>query len=382
MSPPVCAPAADAVRVLLPSRLDETVMPVLGARLHGVDGASMGTTWRVLWVADGGQAASQRHEQEAGVRAAVQAELDWVIAQMSHWRPDSDLGRFNRASAGTVVRLPTAFAEVLSAGLWLADLSGGAFNPAAGALVNLWGFGPSSDLLDPPGVHKRYDEVGFHMPTHAAAQTALGYCDWRALRFDGRDCIVQPGGVQLDFSAIAKGYAVDRIVSRLRAMGLAHLLVEVGGELRGTGYGLGGQPWWVELESPGAASPAVLPRTRIALHGLSVATSGDYRRCYTRDGQRMPHTIDPRTGRPIAHGLASVSVLHEDCLWADAWSTALTVLGLEPGLALAREHGIAALFVQRVQPEPAQGGEGEAFREVLTPALQALASASDEDVAP
>ncbi|MFO6418926.1 FAD:protein FMN transferase [Hylemonella sp. W303a] len=378
MSTPDCVPAADAVRVLLPLHLDETLTPVLGARVHGVEGASMGTSWRVLWVADGQSEAGPRQAQEAAVRAAVQAELDLVIAQMSHWRPDSDLGRFNRAAPGTVVSLPQAFAEVLSAGLSLAELSGGAFNPAAGALVNLWGFGPSSDVLYPPGVHKRYDEVGFHMPTQTEVGAALVRCDWRALRFDGRDRIVQPGGVQLDFSAIAKGYAVDRIVSRLRSTGLAHLLVEVGGELRGVGYGLGGQPWWVELESPGPASLAMLPRTRVALHGLSVATSGDYRRCYTRDGQRMPHTIDPRTGRPIAHGLASVSVLHEECLWADAWSTALTVLGLESGLALAREHGIAALFVQR---EPAEGGAGEALREVLTPALQALASASDDDVA-
>lgn len=362
--------AVHAVRVLVPQHLDEGVVPVIGAQLRGLEGASMGTTWRVLWLVDGAGAADSAHEQETTVRAAVQAELDLVIAQMSHWQADSDLGRFNRAAPGTVLRLPSAFAEVLRAGLWLAERSGGAFNPAAGALVNLWGFGPSSELLDPPGVHKRYDEPGFQMPTEAAAQAALAQCDWRALRFDGPDAIVQPGGVLLDFSAIAKGYAVDRIALRLQAMGLVHVLVEVGGELRGAGYGLGGQPWWVELEAPTSASHTALPRTRLALHGLSVATSGDYRRCYTQDGQRLPHTIDPRNGRPVAHGLASVSVVHAQCVWADAWSTALTVLGLEPGLALAREHGIAALFVQR---ERAADGEGEELREVLTPALQELA---------
>jgi thiamine biosynthesis lipoprotein len=365
----------DAVRVLLPQHLDETLAPTLGARVVGLEGASMGTTWRVLWLADVATAANSAGEQEATVRAAVQAELDLVIAQMSHWRADSDLGRFNRAAPCTAFRLPAAFAEVLRAGLWLAEVSGGAFNPAAGALVNLWGFGPSSDLLDPPGACKRYDEPGFRMPTQVAARAALPLCDWRALRFDGQDGVVQPGGLQLDFSAIAKGYAVDRIALRLRAMGLAHVLVEVGGELRGAGYGLGGQPWWVELEAPtSSTSPPALPRTRLALHGLSVATSGDYRRCYTHDGLRLPHTIDPRTGRPIAHGLASVSVVHEQCLWADAWSTALTVLGLESGLALACEHGIAALFVQRVPAVDGQGeGRGETLREVLTPALQALA---------
>lgn len=365
----------DAVRVLLPQHLDETLVPTLGARPRGLEGASMGTTWRVLWLADGATAADPAGEQEATVRAAVQTELDLVIAQMSHWWADSDLGRFNRAAPGTAFRLPAAFAVVLRAGLWLADVSDGAFSPAAGALVNLWGFGPSSDLQDLPGAHPRYDEPGFRMPTEGATRAALPLCDWRALRFDGQDGIVQPGGLQLDFSAIAKGHAVDRIALRLRTMGLAHVLVEVGGELRGAGYGLGGQPWWVELETPtSSTSHPALPRTRLALHGLSVATSGDYRRCYTHDGLRLPHTIDPRTGRPIAHGLASVSVVHEECLWADAWSTALTVLGLESGLALAREHGIAALFVQRVPAVDGQGEDrGEMLREVLTPALQALA---------
>lgn len=357
---------ADAVRVVLPARLDQTLVPTFGARPHGLDGTAMGTSWRVLWLADGPAAAPA---QETAVRAAVQAELDLVIAQMSHWRADSDLGRFNRAPAGTAVRLPEAFADVLRAGLGLAELSGGAFNPAAGALVNLWGFGPTSDLQDPLHAQARHDEPGFRMPTETAARDALARCDWRALSFDGQNGVVQPGGLQLDFSAIAKGYAVDRITLRLQSLGLAHVLVEVGGELRGVGYGLGGQPWWVELEAPIGAPSSAMPRTRLALHGLSVATSGDYRRCYTHEGLRLPHTIDPRSGRPIAHGLASVSVVHEHCLWADAWSTALTVLGLEQGLALAREHQIAALFVQR---EPAEHGEGDVLREVLTPALQAL----------
>ncbi|MGJ4748647.1 FAD:protein FMN transferase, partial [Leptospira sp. SA-E8] len=224
------------------------------------------------------------------MRAAVQAELDRVIAQMSHWRADSDLALYNRATAGEERQLPREFAEVLRAGLWMADVSHGAFNPAAGALVNLWGFGPSTSAV--PGVPRRYDEPGFELPTDAMVQAALARCDWRRLHLDAEGLLSQPGGVQLDFSAIAKGYAVNRVTHGLRALGLRHLLVEIGGELRGLGYGLGGQPWWVDLESP-LPSPALdagLPRTRIALHGLSVATSCDYRRCYTRDGVRMPHT--------------------------------------------------------------------------------------------
>ncbi|MDF3823304.1 FAD:protein FMN transferase [Leptospira sp. 96542] len=241
---------ADAVRVVLPARLDETLVPTLGARPHGLDGTAMGTSWRVLWLADGPNVAVAP-VGEAAVRAAVQAELDLVIAQMSHWRADSDLGRFNRAPAGTAVRLPEAFADVLRAGLELAELSGGAFNPAAGALVNLWGFGPSSDLQEPPHAQPRHDEAGFRMPTEMAARDALARCDWRALSFDGQNGVVQPGGLQLDFSAIAKGYAVDRITLRLQSLGLAHVLVEVGGELRGVGYGLGGKKTLEEYSSEG-----------------------------------------------------------------------------------------------------------------------------------
>ena len=326
-------------RVLVPLELDAS-MPVLGAQAQRLDGQTMGTTWQVLWAALGPSPAEP-------VRAAVQRELDLVVAQMSTWLEGSDVERFNRAPAGTVHTVPEAMAEV----------SGGAFNPAAGALVNLWGFGPSP----------RYTDPGFEPPTDAAVQQALEQNDWRALRWHAASRqLHQPGGVRLDFSAIAKGYAVDRVSRRLSGMGLRHTLVEVGGELRGQGLRLGGQPWWVDLESPPVApGQGPLPTTRVALHGLCVATSGDYRRVYTHGGVRWPHTIDPRSGRPLANGLASVSVLHAECLWADAWSTALTVLGREQGLALATAHGIAALFVQR---EP----DGR-LTETLTPAMKELA---------
>jgi thiamine biosynthesis lipoprotein len=336
-------------RVLVPLQLDSAA-PMLGAQLHQLDGQTMGTTWQVRWVATAETATGP-------VRAAVQAELDLVVQQMSTWLPGSDLDRFNRVQPGTWHAVPRAMAEVLLAGLWLAEVSAGAFNPAAGALVNLWGFGPGP----------RYTDPGFASPHADDVHTALGHCDWRSLRWDAtRQQLWQPGGVLLDLSAIAKGYAVDRVSRRLAAMGLAHHLVEVGGELRGAGMRMDGLPWWVDLESPPTdPNQAPLPTTRVALHGLCVATSGDYRRVYTHGGERCAHTIDPRTGRPVAHGLASVSVLHTDCLWADAWSTALTVLGLQEGMALARTHRIAALFVQR--------GDDGRLMETPTPAMVELA---------
>lgn len=336
-------------RVLVPEQIAGAV-PWLGARVQRLRGESMGTTWQVLW-ADGDAA---RHDE---VRAAIEAELDLVVAQMSTWLPTSDLERFNAAPAGTRRALPGALAEVLAAALWLADASSGAFNPAAGALVNLWGFGPAP----------RYTDPGFAPPDAAAVQAAMAGTDWRALRFDAatREA-TQPGGLRLDFSAIAKGHAVDRLARRLGELGIAHTLVEVGGELRGQGLRPDGMPWWVDLETPPVGSGHATPRaTRVALHGLSVATSGDYRRAYLHGGRRLPHSLDPRTGQPVAHGLASVSVLHAECLWADAWSTALTVAGREAGVALAEAHGIAALFVQR-EPDGC-------LTETLTSAMERLA---------
>jgi thiamine biosynthesis lipoprotein len=335
-------------RVLVPLNLDSAAPP-LGARVYRLDGQTMGTTWQVRW---GAHTATVE-----AVRQAVQQELDLVVGQMSTWLSSSDLVRFNEAPAGSGHTLPEAFSEVLQAALWLAEASGGAFNPAAGALVNLWGFGPAP----------RYTDPGFLTPRDDAIQQALERSDWTALSWNAqRREAWQPGRTLLDLSAIAKGYAVDRVTRRLGAMGIAHSLVEIGGELRGQGVNLGGQPWWVELESPPAAGGrGTMPITRVALHGLSVATSGDYRRAYVHGRVLYPHTIDPRNGHAVAHGLASVSVLHTEAMWADAWSTALTVLGMEQGMALATSHGVAALFVQR---EP-DGGLSEA----LSPAMEALA---------
>jgi FAD:protein FMN transferase len=164
---------------------------------------------------------------------------------------------------------------------------------------------------------------------------------------------------------------VDLVAEYLLRCGLRHVLVEVGGELRGHGVRPDGQPWWVALEQPpSAAPPSVAPagaagscQTVVALHGLAVATTGDYRRCFEHRGRRYGHTIDPRSGRPVAHALASVTVLHRTCMLADALSTAITVLGPDQGLAFATARGIAALLVCR-------GGSG--FDEYLSPALSAM----------
>jgi len=331
----------DGARVLVPLRVAGVPAPPAG-RVHALGGETMGTTWQVRLVGAAGAPL-------ASWRAIVQRELDLVVCQMSTWLADSDLSRFNAAPAGSSHSFPPELEEVLCCATQVAQASGGAFDATAGALVDLWGFGPG----------QRYDAQGFVPPSSDDVARTLSRCGWRRVARDAEGLHVQPGGTRLDFSAIAKGYAVDRVSEALRAVGAADCLVEIGGELRGRGIKTDGQPWWVELDSP---APQACPM-RVALHDLSVATSGDYRRFFVdAAGRRRAHTIDPRSGEPVTHGVAAVSVLHEECMRADAWSTALTVLGPEEGLALATRHGLAALFVQR--------RTGGGFAETATPALR------------
>jgi len=340
-------------RVLVPLRI-EGEPPALGQAVHALAGETMGTTWSVRFIGPAGL-------RLAAIEAAVGHACDDVIAQMSSWDAGSDLSRFNRAAAGTACALPDGLAVVVDAALRIAAGSDGAYDPTAGALVALWGFGPSGETALAP----RHDAPGFRAPSPEDCDRV--HCGWESLPWDGaRRVLTQPGEVTLDLSAIAKGFAVDRVSAVLTSLGLPDHLVEIGGELRGAGLKPEGQPWWVDLEPPSTDSG--LAPVRIALHGLSVATSGDYRKFFDEaDGSRRSHTIDPRSRRPIEHGLASVTVVHDSAMWADGWSTALMVLGPEEGLALAERLGLAALLVRRRAPS-----EGGGFEERFSSAMRAL----------
>lgn len=340
-------------RVLVPLRIDGEP-PALGQAVHALAGETMGTTWSARFIGPTGL-------RLAAIEAAVGHACDEVIAQMSSWNAGSDLCRFNRAAAGTSCPLPDGFATVVDAALRIAAESDGAYDPTAGALVALWGFGPSGETALAP----RHDAPGFRAPS--AEDCDRVHCGWDSVPWDGaRRVLTQPGAATLDLSAIAKGFAVDRVSAVLTALGLPDHLVEIGGELRGAGLKPEGQPWWVDLEPPSA--DCGLAPVRIALHGLSVATSGDYRKFFDEaDGPRRSHTIDPRTRRPIEHGLASVTVVHDSAMWADGWATALMVLGPEDGLALAERLGLAALLVRRRAPS-----EGGGFEERFSTAMRAL----------
>lgn len=311
-------------RVLVPLDIDPAP-PRAGSVVREAAGLSMGTSWSAKVVLEA---------PFTNLQASLQAELDKVVTQMSHWEADADLGRFNRAPAGSWHALPPEFATVMAYALQVAQDSGGAYDPCAGALVNLWGFGPGN----------KFDQAGFQAPSPAEIAGVLGAR--QAVQFDaatGR--LFQPGGVQLDLSSVAKGFAVDQMARCLRMQGVRHFLVEAGGELRGAGVKPDGQPWWVALE--GVPDMKAHESTIAALHGLALATSGDYRRYFSLDNQRASHTLDPRTGFPITNDVASVSVLHPSCMAADALSTAMSVLGVDAGLAFAEQRNLAARFLLR-----------------------------------
>ncbi len=261
--------------------------------------------------------------------AALDASLAASIAALSQWEPDSALSRFNRAPLGEWVALDPILAEVLAAALAVGTASGGAFDPAAGALTELWGFGTRGRRADVP------DDASI-----TAAQAASGVS---GIDLDGRRAR-RLRAVALDLSGIGKGHAVDRLAVTCRAHGCTDFLVEIGGEYVGAGIRPDGQPWWVELENPPLIA---LPPLRIAAHGIAVATSGDYRRYIPTGNERLGHTLDPRTGRPIANGVVSVSVVAADGMTADAWATALTVLGPDAGIIAAARESLAARIVTR-----------------------------------
>ncbi|ANN80353.1 FAD:protein FMN transferase [Bordetella flabilis] len=318
------------------------------ARPAAPAGATMGTTWSARLLLPPGVT-------QHGARHAIQAALDDVVAQMSHWENDTDLSRFNRALQGWY-RVPAAFFEVMRYALWLAEETQGAYDPAAGALAEAWGFGPRGAHQD---TRQASRPPGARPPDPAWLGQWRSDAGWRALRLDeSAQRIWQPGGVMLDLSSIAKGYGVDAAAKALDALGLRHYLVEVGGELRARGKRPDGQPWRVGIESPEDGRPALA----LSLGDAALATSGDYQRYFMHQGRRHAHTLDPRTGLAVDNGVASVSVLHGGCMQADALATALLVLGERNGMAWARARGIAAVFLLR--------GDG-GLRVAPTPAFQA-----------
>ncbi|MEQ8516095.1 MAG: FAD:protein FMN transferase, partial [Chromatocurvus sp.] len=261
---------------------------------------------------------------------------------------DSEISRVNRSGVGESMALSPAFAEVLQAALDVGARSAGAYDITVGPLVDLWGFGAGSD-------------ADWVLPSPDKVEHALTRVGQSALKWDARrGTLVRRRAVTLDFSSIAKGYGVDRVAGVLEAQGLVDYLVEVGGEMRVSGVSPRGDAWRVAVEKPVAGQTGVAEALEVT--DIAVATSGDYRNFVEVDGKRYSHTLDPRTGYPVTHNLVSVTVLHERCMMADAWATALSVVGLDEALRLAAENDLAVYLITR---------DGDALQSQGSPAFTA-----------
>lgn len=294
-------------------------------RVEVLSGPTMGSTYTIKYVYNTTTPAAD------AVGVAVQNILDEVDRQMSTYRLDSDIARFNQSPANTCMPMPQPVLELAQYGYELSRSSDGAFDLTLGPLLDLWGFGPQAR--------------GKHVPSSdeiAAAKAKIGYQHVRVVN----DQLCKDADVKVEFNSIAAGYTVDRISERFAELNIDSYMIEVTGELIAKGLKPDGTPWRIALEQPLGDGQRVIQRI-LEIDGYGLNTSGDYRNYFEEDGVRFSHTIDPQVGAPISHRLASVTVVDRSTLHADGLGTLLLVLGPERGLAFAEEHKIAAFFVMR-----------------------------------
>ena len=284
----------------------------VAAREHKLAGRTMGTTWNVTLV---GRA------DASGLQPAIDHRLEQVNESLSTYRPESEINRFSRlARAGEEFPASRDFLEVMSTAARVHELSGGAWDGTVRPLVDLWGFGPLPPVSEPPDPRR--------------IEALLGEVGFDEIEIRNAALVKRQAAVTLDLSSIAKGYGVDQVAEVIRGAGFSDFLVEIGGEVYGAGSRRDGGPWRVGINRPRADSaPDEIYRVA-ALRDAAFATSGDYRNFFVRDGVRYSHVLDPRTGRPVANGVVSASVLAPDCTLADGLATAVMVMGAEAGTAL------------------------------------------------
>ncbi|CUH67456.1 Thiamine biosynthesis lipoprotein ApbE precursor [Thalassovita gelatinovora] len=307
---------------------------------HALNGATMGTRWQATFFAP-------QDFDPAPVRAALQSAVDEVDAQMSTWTPDSDLMRLNAAPVGAWGPVPDRLRQVLQLGLEIGRASDGAFDIGMGDAVTAWGFGP--DAAAPDRIRR-------------AMGTDRGPAQYAIEIDNATGRVRKTAPITLDLNGIAKGYGVDRLAETLSRQGIEAGLVGIDGEMRALGLRPDGKPWTIAVETPDPARRT--PHSILTLEDAAVATSGDYRHWVEVQGRRLSHTMDPGRGAPMLSSPASVTVVARSCAEADAWATALMVLGPDRGATLARKSGLDALFLLREDDGSIRGaGVGRLFTE-------------------
>lgn len=313
-----------------------------------ISGETMGTTYSIV-------AVDQTAELDADeVKAAVEATLADVNAKMSNWDPNSEISRFNASDSTKPIEISDELSSVMQAAMDVHQASRGQFDVTLGPLIELWGFGARTP--DSP------------VPSDAAIANALnvvGQSKVLTLTRDPATLSKTRPETSVYLAAIAKGFGVDKIAEALQGLGLENFMVEIGGDLYATGKNPDGEAWRIGIERPDAADRTV--EEIVNLSRLGMATSGDYRNYFEQDGVRYSHIIDAETGRPIAHKTASVSVLADSAMLADAWATALLVLGEERGMEIAQRLNLAVLFIVRDD-----GATDDEFTTMATPRFESV----------
>ncbi len=315
-------------------------------------GPTMGTRYTVRVVAP----PLDDHGREQ-IQLAIEAELALSDRLLSTWDAESEISRFNAHASPEPFALAPETIGLLEIARQVGELSGGAFDVTVGPLVQAWGFGPAGPPPRTPSA-----------VTLAELRARVGQ-DLLAVDAESGSVTKARPDVACDLSALAPGWAADRIGIALAALGHQHFIVDIGGEVVARGRRIDGTRWRVAVESPGGERDKVLV---LALENIAVATSGDYRNAFIDEaGARRSHLIDPRTGEPVTHGLASVTVVHPEGVWADALATALLVMGPEPAWALAKRLGLAVRLVARA--------DDGSYTAATTAAFEALVWAGPEE---
>jgi thiamine biosynthesis lipoprotein len=308
-------------------------------------GNALGTTFNVVLVEPPGALDTEALESD------ILASLARVDDLASTWRDDSELSAFNTNPSVDWIEVSAEFCDALQRAIAVSRETDGAFDITIGPLVNLWGFGPDGQVQAPP--------------SEEAISAAMQNVGVDKIDTECSDRLIRKASPALyvDLSGWAKGYAVDEVARLLDTNGLENYLVEIGGEVRVAGHNSENRKWAIAVEAPSTSER--VPHAVLRVTDTSVATSGDYRNYFAYDGEHYSHTIDTRTGRPVTHNLAAVTVVNPSAAYADAMATALLVLGPEDGPSLATKLEIAGYFLVRNRT---------GIREITTPVFDQLSA--------
>ena len=310
-----------------------------------LSGSTMGTYYSIKIVQSNLAEAGKSAEE---IQSGIKNVLTEVNLQMSTYIDSSEISQFNRYQNTDWFPISKEFADVLSTSLKISKLSFGTFDITVGPLVNLWGFGPEmreSKIPTDEEIAERKSKTGYQKLSARLSSPAVKK---------------EIPEIYCDLSGIAKGFGVDMIADYLKSMGIIRFLVDIGGEICASGKSHTNQAWKIGIST---ADGNFEIQKVIPLYNKCVATSGDYRNYFEKDGIRYSHTIDPRTGKPISHKLASVTVIHDSCTVADGLATAINVMGSEQGLIFANQQELAVFLIVREQ---------DGFVEKKTPAFEKI----------